>query len=106
LAKIIVAINSKDNISLTGLDWTSRLRELTLDVLLWQKLIQYHGNSDKALRWVQLQIKLFSLRHPEPSSLSHIISSIAFVEMATPLPATISGLPKKLFLDQAETKAR
>jgi hypothetical protein len=100
-----VAINSKNNISLTGLDWTSRLRELTLDVLLWQKLIQYHGNSDKALRWVQLQIKLFSLRHPEPPSLSHIISSIAFVEMATPLPATISGLPEKLLDDQADANA-
>ena len=100
-----MAINSKNNISLTGLDWTSRLRELTLDVLLWQKLIQYHGNSDKALRWVQLQIKLFSLRHPEPSSLSHIISSIAFVEMATPLPATISGLPEKRLDDQADANA-
>lgn len=87
-----MAINRENNISLTGLDWSSRLREVELDIQLWHKLVQCHGNSDKALRWVQLQIKLFSNRHPEPASLSHIIASIAFVEMANPKQAAASGV--------------
>jgi hypothetical protein len=99
-----VATNKESNITLTGLDWTSRLREVALDVLLWQKLVQYHGNSDKALRWVQLQIKLFSNRHPEALSLSHIISSIAFVEMANPRPAAPSERQKASKLEQTEPK--
>jgi hypothetical protein len=99
-----VVTNKENTITLTGLDWTSRLREVALDVQLWQKLVHYHGNSDKALRWVQLQIKLFSNRHPEASSLSHIISSIAFVEMANPQPAAPSERHKTLKLYQAESK--
>lgn len=79
-----MAVNETDNIVLTGLDWSSKLRDVVLDVHLWNKIIHWHGDRDKALRWVQLQIKLFSIRHPEQSSLSHIISSIAFVEMANP----------------------
>lgn len=79
-----MAVNEADNIVLTGLDWSSKLRDVVLDVQLWNKIIQWQGDRDKALRWVQLQIKLFSTRHPEQLSLSHIISSIAFVEMANP----------------------
>lgn len=99
-----MAIHKESNISLTGLDWTSRLREVALDVQLWQKLVQYHGNSDKALRWVQLQIKLFSNRHPESSSLAHIISSIAFVEMANPQLAGPVVAHNTSRLDQSEQK--
>jgi hypothetical protein len=66
--------------------WTSRLREVTLDVQFWQKLVQYHGNSAKAPHWVQLQINFFSNRHLKASLLRRIISSITFVEMANPQP--------------------
>jgi len=45
-----VSINSKDATSLTGLDWRSRLKEVVLDALVWQKLIQYYRNSDETLR--------------------------------------------------------
>ncbi|MFK7862834.1 MAG: hypothetical protein AB8B95_01265 [Pseudohongiellaceae bacterium] len=82
-----MAINNEDNIVLSGLDWSSKLRDVVLDVQLWHKIINWQGERDKALRWVQLQIKLFSTRHPDHSSLSHIISSIAFVEMAKPTQA-------------------
>lgn len=79
-----MAMSDTNNITLTGLDWSSRLREVVLDAHLWQKIISWHGDNDKALRWIQLQIRLFSTRNPDQASLSHIISSIAFVEMANP----------------------
>ena len=99
-----MSINSKGATSLTGLDWRSRLKEVVLDALVWQKLIQYSRTSDEALR--PAANKFFSLLHPDPSLLGPIISLIVFVEMTSTLPATTSGLPEKLLLDQAETKAQ
>jgi hypothetical protein len=79
-----MALDKTNNITLTGLDWSNKLREVSLDMNLWVKITQWHGDQDSALRWVQLQIKLFSSRHPESEGLSHIISSIALVEMKGP----------------------
>ncbi len=79
-----MAVNEANNITITGMDWSSKLRDVILDSNLWAKIIKWHGNEDLALRWVQLQIKLFSNRQPERAGLSQIISSIAFVEMANP----------------------
>jgi len=71
-----------DSISLIGLDWCHKLREVDIDLVLWQRMCDWNGNEADALTWVQTQIKLFSSRHPQRHSLSHIISSIAFVEMS------------------------
>ena len=79
-----MATNEANNISITGMDWSSKLREVDIDMHLWNKICHWHGDEEKALKWVQLQIKLFSNRHDDRNSLSHIISSIAFVEMANP----------------------
>jgi len=79
-----MALDETNNITLTGMDWSNKLRDVCLDMQLWIKLTQFHGDQDHALRWVQLQIKLFSNRQPDQKGLSHIISSIAFIEMAAP----------------------
>lgn len=79
-----MATEAANNLTISGKDWSNRPRELDLDLHLWQKICHWHGDEQKALNWVQLQIKLFSNRHPERNSLSHIVSSIAFVEMANP----------------------
>lgn len=79
-----MALSDTNNIVITGMDWSNRLRDVSLDMNLWGKLTTWHGDQDRALRWVQLQIKLFSNRQPDRDGLSHIISSIAFIEMAGP----------------------
>ncbi|NKB31736.1 MAG: hypothetical protein GKR91_01385 [Pseudomonadales bacterium] len=79
-----MSINELNNIALVGMDWSNKLREIDVDMHLWNKICQWHGDEEKALKWVQLQIKLISNRHPERTGLSQIISSIAFVEMANP----------------------
>lgn len=79
-----MSINTMNNIAIAGMDWSNKLREVDVDMHLWHKICQWHGDEEKALKWVQLQIKLFSNRHPERIGLSQIISSIAFVEMANP----------------------
>ena len=79
-----MSINEENNISLTGLDWSNELREVDVDLHLWYKMCGWRGGEENALKWLQLQIKLFSDRHPERDSLSYIISSIAFVEMSNP----------------------
>ena len=79
-----MALHEANNIILTGMDWSNKLRDVSLDMHLWIKITHWHGDQDRALRWVQLQIKLFSNRQPEREGLSHIISSIAFIEMANP----------------------
>jgi len=79
-----MAISPETNISLKGMDWSNRLREVCIDLRLWHKICVWQGGPEGALDWVQTQIRLFSSRHPEQQPLSHIISSIAFVEMAGP----------------------
>ncbi|MFT4862291.1 MAG: hypothetical protein ACI95C_001509 [Pseudohongiellaceae bacterium] len=79
-----MALLEANNIRLTGMDWSSKLRDVSMDMKLWIKITSWQGDQDRALRWVQLQIKLFSNRQPERAGLSHIISSIAFIEMANP----------------------
>jgi hypothetical protein len=79
-----MSINEENNISLTGLDWSNQLREVDVDLHLWYKMCGWRGGEENALKWLQLQIKLFSERHPGKASLSYIISSIAFVEMSNP----------------------
>jgi hypothetical protein len=79
-----MSINEENNISLTGLDWSNQLREVDVDLHLWYKMCCWRGGEEKALQWLQLQIKLFSNRHTARDSLSYIISSIAFVEMSNP----------------------
>lgn len=78
------------------MDWSNRLREVSIDLKLWIKITQWQGDQDRALRWIQLQIKLFSNRHPSKTGLSHIISSIAFIEMVNPqnLPTLAPSLPQ------------
>ena len=84
-----MAVSEANNITITGIDWSNKLRDVALDCNLLAKIIHWHGNEDLALRWVQLQIKLFSNRQPKREGLSQIISSIAFVEMANPRAAGI-----------------
>ncbi len=79
-----MALHETNNIRLTGMDWSNKLRDVSLDMKLWTKITSWQGDQEQALRWVQLQIKLFSNRQPECAGLSHIISSIAFIEMANP----------------------
>ena len=79
-----MSINEMNNITLAGMDWSNKVREIDVDMHLWNKICQWHGDEEKALKWIQLQIKLFSNRHPERTSLSQIVCSIAFVEMANP----------------------
>lgn len=90
-----MALHETNNIILTGMDWSNKLRDVSLDMKLWIKITQWHGDQDRALRWVQLQIKLFSNRQPDREGLSHIISSIAFIEMVNPenkgLTARLNG---------------
>jgi|APSaa5957512535_1039671.scaffolds.fasta_scaffold133851_1 hypothetical protein len=79
-----MSINEMNNIALAGMDWSNKVREIDVDMHLWNKICQWHGDEEKALKWIQLQIKLFSNRHPERAGLSQIVCSIAFVEMANP----------------------
>ena len=79
-----MSINEENSISLSGLDWSNELREVDVDLHLWYKMCGWRGGEENALKWLQLQIKLFSDRHPERAALSYIISSIAFVEMSNP----------------------
>ncbi len=80
-----MATDSKDTITLKGLDFSNSLREIELDIRLWDKICNWHGSPIRADKWIKEQIQLFSSRHPESSELSQVISSIAFVEMVNPL---------------------
>lgn len=100
-----MALNEANNITITGMDWSNKLRAVSLDRNLWAKIIAWHGNEDSALRWVQLQIKLFSNRQPSREALSQIISSIAFVEMASPKNTGFVATLDNQGQNQSSTKA-
>jgi hypothetical protein len=99
-----MALNETNNITLTGMDWSNKLREVSLDMNLWVKITHWHGDQDSALRWVQLQIKLFSNRQREREGLSQIISAIAFIEMRAPTPVGATAV--KRLQDRCQSRGK
>jgi hypothetical protein len=72
-------------VQLSGMDWAAQYREVELDPVLWQRMVRVMGDEAGARQWVEGQIKLFSARQPDKAGLSKLISSMAFVEIASPL---------------------
>jgi hypothetical protein len=90
-----------NTISLTGKDSNNNVREVDIDLMLWNKICSWKGDETNALKWLQLQIKLFSNRHQIRDSLSYIISSIAFVETCNhsraPEPTTVQSAIEDMY---------
>lgn len=115
-----MALLPDSTIELSGLDWAAQQRVVDIDRVLWQRLVSWKGSAELAEEWIQGQIQLFSGRHPSKAKLSHIISSIAFVELAnstlhepgqgqaqgSPIAGKLSGLRAAHFNELADGAAR